>query len=115
MARFQSYLRKKKQEGFIVSVELIFIVTILVIGLVVGWVAVRNAVVFELHDVAEAVGSLDQSYTFSGTNGLVGVSAGTSGSLFADAVDSTTAGDGENPTVLAPIPFNGEVGPIGPP
>ncbi len=104
MARVRNYLQKKNQEGFIVSAELIFIVTILVIGLLVGWVAIRNAVVFELHDVAEAVGSLDQSYTFSGTNGQNGVVAVTSGSVFSDAADNATAGDTNLPTVLAPAP-----------
>ena len=106
MARLRNYLRHRKQEGFVVSAELIFIVTILVIGLIVGWVAIRNAVVFELHDVAEAVGSLDQSYVFSGTNGLTGVVAATSGSVFTDAIDTTTAGDNALPTVLLPAPVD---------
>ena len=57
---------KKKQGGFIVSAELVFIVTILVIGLIVGWVAVRDAVVAELGDVAEAIGAVDQSYIYVG-------------------------------------------------
>ena len=109
MARFRRSLQKGKQQGFVVSVELIFIVTILVIGLIVGWVAIRNAVVAELHDVAEAVGAVDQSYSYSGTNGLVGVNATTAGSNFDDAVDSAVvtpggipAGDRLPVTVLAP-------------
>ena len=104
MARLRNYLRQRKQEGFVVSAELIFIVTILVIGLIVGWVAIRNAVVFELHDVAEAVGSLDQGYQYSGTNGLVGVTATTTGSLYFDVIDQTTAGDNALPTVNLPLP-----------
>ena len=109
MSRLRSYLRHRKQEGFIVSAELIFIVTILVIGLIVGWVALRNAVVAELHDTAEAIGAIDQSFSFSGTNGLTGINATTAGSNFDDAVDSAVvtpggipAGDRLPVTVLAP-------------
>ena len=110
MARFRSYLRKKTEDGFIVSAELVFIVTILVIGLVVGWVALRNAMVAELHDSAEAIGALDQSYNYSGTNGQMGVNASTAGSNFDDAPDSAAvvapgaipAGDRLPVTVLAP-------------
>ena len=110
MDRFRRSPRKGKEEGFIVSVELIFIVTILVIGLIVGWVAIRNAVVAELHDVAEGVGAVDQSFVYSGTNGLIGVNAATAGSNFDDAPDGAVviapgaiaAGDGLPVTVLAP-------------
>ena len=38
----------KDEAGFLVSAELIFVATILVIGLVTGLVAVRNAVTSEL-------------------------------------------------------------------
>lgn len=107
MSRLRNYMRDRKQRGFIVSAELIFIITILVIGLLVGWVSIRNAVVAELHDVAEAVGSVDQSFEFSGTNGLAGVNAQTDGSDFNDDVDGSSgtgiaAGDLDPVTVLAP-------------
>ena len=69
--------------GALIATEWVFVVTILVIGLVVGLKAVQQAVVTELEDVADAVGSLSQSYSFGGTSGCCG---STNGSQFADAV-----------------------------
>ena len=54
------------EAGFIVSAELVLIATILVIGLIVGLSEVQHAVVSELNDVADAIGELNQSYSFSG-------------------------------------------------
>ena len=84
----RSGVRQNREGGFIVSVELIFIVTILVIGLLVGWVAVRDAVVAELADVAEAVGALDQSYEYNGVTGDTVPPAFTAGGLYADEPDN---------------------------
>ncbi len=55
------------ERGFIVSAELVLIATILVIGLIVGMVSLRNQVVQELVDVGQAIGSLSQSFCFAGT------------------------------------------------
>jgi hypothetical protein len=77
---------QRKQEGFIVTVELLFIVTILVIGLVVGWVQIRNATIAEMADTAEAIGAIDQGYSFPGTADPVAL-AFTQGSEFVDAAD----------------------------
>ncbi|EAQ80141.1 hypothetical protein [Blastopirellula marina] len=72
------------EAGFIVSTELILIATIVVIGLIVGLSAVRDAVTSELSDVAGAIQDLDQSYTLYG---VTGHSAAVSGSDFGDATD----------------------------
>jgi hypothetical protein len=53
--------------GFIISAELVLVATIVVIGLIVGLVVVRNQVVQELVDVGQAIGSLSQTYAFAGT------------------------------------------------
>lgn len=53
--------------GFIISAELVLVASILVIGMIVGLTSLRNQVVQELVDVGQAVGSLSQSYAFSGT------------------------------------------------
>lgn len=84
--------KKNKKAGFVVTSELLFITTILVIGLVAGWVTVRNAVNTELEDVAEAIGDLNQSYAF---NGILNdnASASTSGSQFVDASDANAQDD----------------------
>ena len=78
----------RNQGGFIVSLELIFIATILVIGLLVGWVSIRDAMVFELHDVAEAAGSLNQSFAYRGVLDLDPLeNTETVGGYFRDEVD----------------------------
>ncbi len=77
------------EAGFIVSAELVLVATILVIGLIVGLSEVQHAVNSELNDVAEAIGCLNQSYSFSGFHKTDGndVHAFTRGSSFADLVD----------------------------
>ena len=52
--------------GFVVSAELILVATIAVLGLIVGLAEVRQAVSAELEDVAAAIGSLNQSYCYTG-------------------------------------------------
>jgi Flp pilus assembly pilin Flp len=79
------------EAGFIVSAELVLIATIVVIGLIVGLSEIQHAVVSELNDVADAVGSLNQSYYFSGFNKAKSFGAGTAaytrGSIFVDQTD----------------------------
>ncbi len=85
----------KDEAGFVVSTELVLIATILVIGMVVGLATVRNAVVQELGDVALAIGSVNQSYSYTGVTGRPlnaenndnGFSSYTAGSVFEDATD----------------------------
>ena len=85
------------EAGFIVSAELVLVATILVIGMIVGLSEVQHAVVQELGDVAEAIGSLNQSYSYTGFVARKSVSSGdpaaasaksyTRGGLFVDVVD----------------------------
>ena len=49
----------------VLTFEWILLITVLVIGIVGGLSAVRDAVISELGDVAEAMISLDQSYTIN--------------------------------------------------
>lgn len=79
------------ESGFLVSTELVFIATICVIGLVTGLVEVQSAVIGELNDVGEAIGSLNQSFFFSGwisraTTGTC-IKGQTFGSTFEDHED----------------------------
>jgi Flp pilus assembly pilin Flp len=73
-----------EEAGAIVSAEIVLIMTILVIGMVVGLKSVRDSVVTELADVAQAIANLDQSYSFSATSGH---HAYTSGASFTDVAD----------------------------
>ena len=55
--------------GFVVSTELMLIATILVIGMLVGLVSVRDQLVQELGDMAAAASDFDQSFSVSGWSG----------------------------------------------
>jgi len=84
------------QSGFVVSTDLILISSILVIGMLVGLVSVRDQIVQELGDVAVAVGNLNQSYSFAGHNVTFGGFTFTvAGSSFVDASDYGEDGTGE--------------------
>ena len=73
------------EEGFIISSELVLVSTILVIGMIVGLVVVRNQVVQELVDVGQAIGAMSQSYAFGGV--WKADVALTDGSFYTDMVD----------------------------
>jgi len=85
--------QQKKEAGFIVSAELVLVATILVIGLIVGMVAIRDALTAEMHDVAEAIGALDQSYYFDGITDN-GTGAQIAATQFEDLPDNAIGGVG---------------------
>ncbi len=81
----------KKQGGFILTAELLLLSLILVIGLIVGLVTMRDAITAEMEDTAEAIGQLDQTYFFEGMINAQDT-ATVAGSAFGDAIDAN-AGD----------------------
>jgi Flp pilus assembly pilin Flp len=66
----KSVLKKfwNDEAGFVVTVEMILVATVLVIGLVAGLTVLRDAVLSELSDTAQAFGAIDQSYSVSAAN-----------------------------------------------
>lgn len=84
---------KKKMGGFVQTAELVLLSTVLVTGLTVGLVNVRDAVTTELEDVAESIGALDQSYSFYGVESTSGSENYVSGSTWTDSTDSYEADD----------------------
>jgi len=58
--------------GAVVSAEIMLIATVLVIGVIVGLKSVRDSVVSELADVAQAMNVANQSFFFNGMNGMNG-------------------------------------------
>lgn len=52
--------------GAVISAELVLVLTILVIGVIVGLSEVAVAVNTELNDVSNAIGALQQSYFYTG-------------------------------------------------
>ena len=80
----------KDETGVILSAELVLILTIAVIGVVVGLSHVALAVNQELSDIACAIGALNQSYSFTGYHCCVkfgGFTSFTAGSSFTDWPD----------------------------
>jgi hypothetical protein len=71
--------------GFILSAELVLILTIGCIGMIVGLNSVATSVTNELNDISSAIGTIDQSYYY---NGLTKAGhAAVVGSGFADGAD----------------------------
>ncbi len=80
--------------GFVISAELILVATILVIGLVVGMSELQFAIGQELNDVGDAIGSVNQTFFFSGFSArkgsgtsIGGVKSFTVGGAFYDRFD----------------------------
>lgn len=86
-----------EEDGAIISSELILVLTILVLGMIVGLATLRDSVVAELADLAAAIGSVNQSYSFAG---LSGHSSSTAGSFFVDATDFCEDGSTDDPGVF---------------
>lgn len=55
----------RKQAGFVVTAEMVFLATIIFIGSIIGLVVIRDALVQELLDVAEAI-EISEQYAFDG-------------------------------------------------
>jgi hypothetical protein len=85
--------KKSRKGGFVVTAELIFVSTICVIGLLTGFVALRDAMIGELVDVASSIGKLNQGYTFTGTS-REAASVATDGITFNDVQDTGDAPNG---------------------
>ena len=58
-----------RRGGFIIVSELLLVATILVIGLIIGWVTIRNTLLTEMEDFSHSIGGLNQTYAFAGTRG----------------------------------------------
>jgi hypothetical protein len=65
--------------GYLLSAESVFLFTIVVLGLLTGWVAIRNSVVSELTEVANTISSLDQTYAYSGLSNCASKTNGSAG------------------------------------
>ena len=104
---------RKKQGGFVLTSELLLIVTILVLGLIVGMATVRNAVVAEMEDYAEAIGSVNQSFNYTGIISAEPDSE-TAGGVFVDAPDfdggAGSSGPGGDLVYFAELAASNEAG-----
>jgi hypothetical protein len=80
------------EDGFVISSELVLVATLMVMGMAVGLQTVRDAVVLELGDLAQAVGAANQSYSYAG---ITGHHSSTAGGSFADARDDCDRGSAQ--------------------
>ena len=83
----------RDESGVIISAELVLVLTIAVLAMVVGLSEVAVAVNTELNDISNAIGSLNQSFTYTGFRGNGGATGSTkvksssAGSTFQDGQD----------------------------
>ena len=78
------------ENGFLISAELVLIFTLVFCAVAVGVSVVRDSLVQELGDVAEAIGALDQSYNYRSISASIdpnGNHATCAGSGFNDEED----------------------------
>lgn len=76
------------ENGFILSAELVLVLTIGVLSLIVGLHEVAVAVNTELNDISSAIGALNQTFTFCGFAGTGGkIKSAYAGSAFTDLGD----------------------------
>jgi hypothetical protein len=84
------------EAGFVISTELVLVATILVLSMVVGMKKISSQVLLEMSDVANAIGYLNQGYSYAGASFTAGdgsMLASWSGTgTLQDSVD-TGAGD----------------------
>lgn len=78
----------KEEAGFVISAELVLVLTIAVLAMIVGLSEVAVAVNTELNDISNAIGALTQSYAYTGFWGDGGkLKSFYFGSRFNDAID----------------------------
>lgn len=88
----------RDEAGFILSAEMVIILTISVLGMVTGLVCLQNAVLGEFADLSLAFQSLNQSYATPWYRGCWkwwgGITSFYSGSMFIDVFDGCVYGHG---------------------
>lgn len=82
---------EREEHGFVVSAELLLILTLMICGVAVGFATVKDAIATELNDVSDAIGAVDQSYnvtSYQAPTNQAGVFHGSCGAFgFNDADD----------------------------
>jgi Flp pilus assembly pilin Flp len=80
----------KEETGAILSAEVMLVASILVIGMVAGLASLRDSVVTELADLAQALANVNQSYSYSG---VAGHHVFNGGGVFIDTFDFCDVAD----------------------
>lgn len=98
----------KDEAGFVVSADLVLVSAVLVLGLMVGLVSVRDQIVQELGDVGAGIAVLQQSYSWAGVDGHT---ATTGGSVWSDTTDVGDDDPDSNTVFEEPLGMNVMVDP----
>lgn len=95
--------------GFIISAELVLVLTIAVLAMIVGLHEVAVAVNTELNDVSSAIGALNQSFFFCGFTGASGIKIKSvaGGSSFIDISDDCDCNTSCDLVCAVPTPESG--------
>ncbi len=96
-----------EEAGAIISAEIMLVATILVIGMIVGLKSVRDSVVTELADVAQALANVSQSYSYSGVAGhhaFSGAGSFTDASDFCDTLANDNSGQQSKCVIICTAP-----------
>jgi Flp pilus assembly pilin Flp len=77
------------ESGFVISAELVLVLTIGVLAMIVGLSEVAVAINTELNDISNSFGKLDQSYMYSGFRSADNYKTKSyvAGSMYKDGVD----------------------------
>ena len=78
------------EAGLIISAELVLVLTIGVLAMIVGLSEVAVAINTELNDISNAIGAINQSYSYTGfaSYGDGKLKSAVAGSTFQDAIDN---------------------------
>lgn len=77
------------ENGAVLSAELVLVLTIVVIGVIVGLSEVAVAINTELNDISNAIGALSQEYYFVGFHASADKAKSlVNGSCYTDDIDS---------------------------
>ncbi len=92
-------------QGALISIEYLFVATILVIGLVVGLTNLREAINAELTALGNAILALSQGYTVSGSSGGSASTDGSAAIFIPSTLPAPTMAPASNPVVIS-VPVN---------
>ena len=94
------------ETGVIISAELVLVLTIPVLGCLVGLREVSIGVIHELADISNAWGALDQSYQYVGFESSDGtkVKSKVCGGIWTDEVDSCDSCSGTANLLACDVP-----------
>jgi hypothetical protein len=93
-------------QGAVISVELVLIISILVFGLIPGLVALRNSGISVMTNLANLANVLVPSFTFSGFSVMAGTSPSQVTLVQVNGITFTPSPQNLTATQLAPVPAN---------